>query len=136
MGHDETLLGLVEAARGKLAAAKQHVEDTPKPSNACAAHDGFFALNQAIAGAVDIQLRIQEETLKEASKVTPYAQPAQPLTVWGFVCANARSVIWATALVLSVALIFGQLDALGDFVSRLKTVNCSASALQYEPSGG
>lgn len=131
MGHDEMLIGFVERAREGLAAAKKNVEATPKPANACAAHDGFFALNQASANALDALLRIQEETLRE-----PIAQqPTAPLTLWGFVCVNARSVIWAAALVVSVALIFGQLDALGNFVSRLRQVNCAVSAAQYDPGG-
>ena len=131
MGHDEMLIGFVERAREGLAVAKRNVDNTPKPANACAAHDGFFALNQASAGALDALLRIQEETLKDTT-----VQPAPaPLTVWGFICANARSVIWAAALIVSVAIIFGQLDALSNFVSRFRQVNCAVSAEQYEPGG-
>lgn len=131
MGHDEMLIGFVERAREGLATAKKNVEATPKPANACAAHDGFFALNQASANALDALLRIQEETLREPTT----QQPTAPLTLWGFICVNAKAVIWAAALVVSVALIFGQLDALGNFVQRLRSVNCAVSAAQYDPGG-
>ena len=129
MGHDEMLIGFVERAREGLATAKKNVEATPKPANACAAHDGFFALNQASANALDALLRIQEETLREPTA----QQPTAPLTLWGFVCVNAKAVIWACAMIVCIAIVFGQLDALGNLIARVRSSGAQMSAVQYQP---
>ena len=131
MSEKAMLIEVVSKARESLAVAKRNVDATPKPQNACSAHDGHFAMNQANAGALDTLLMIKQEELKDETKSA--AAPSTPLTLWGFVCVNAKAVIWACAMIVCIAIVFGQLDALGNLIARVRSSGAQMSAVQYQP---
>lgn len=64
MGDSETVMEIIEKARHELQKAQDTADRTPRPPNACSAHDAQFALTKALTGAMDTLLMIAASNLK------------------------------------------------------------------------
>jgi len=64
MGDAETVMGIISKARNELQKAQDAADKTPRPHNACGAHDGQYALTKALTGAMDTLLMIAQQKIK------------------------------------------------------------------------
>lgn len=68
MGDKQILLGLVVRAREALKKAQTDADNTPRPQDACPAHDSQFALTKSLSGALDTLLLVKEEELRDSPR--------------------------------------------------------------------
>ena len=73
MGDAETVLEVIGKARHELQKAQDVADNTPRPPNACGAHDSQFALTKALTGGVDTLLMIAGENRREREQGIPSA---------------------------------------------------------------
>lgn len=66
MGDSETVMEIIDKARHELQKAQDTADRTPRPPNACSAHDAQFALTKALTGAMDTLLMIAASNIKGA----------------------------------------------------------------------
>jgi hypothetical protein len=71
MGDAETIVKIINKARHELQKAQDAADNTPRPPNACAAHDSQFALTRALTGAMDTLLMIAEQDIDGVSSDAP-----------------------------------------------------------------
>ena len=90
MGSDETLVDLIGKSRMALQDAKRDAEQTPRPKNACSAHDVQFALAMAQATASDTILAVLVQLLREKEMSVKQK--------WAKMC------IWPATVLASIAL--------------------------------
>lgn len=64
MGDSETVIEIIDKARHELQKAQDTADRTPRPPNACSAHDAQFALTKALTGAMDTLLMIAASNIK------------------------------------------------------------------------
>lgn len=62
---DEMMFKVVEKALEDLQEAQREADRTPRPANACPAHDSQFALTKAISGALGTLLMMAQQALKD-----------------------------------------------------------------------
>ena len=65
MSNEEMIFKVVEKALEDLEAAQRAADNTPRPVNACPAHDSQFALTKAISGALGTLLMMAQQALKD-----------------------------------------------------------------------
>lgn len=93
MGDAETVMEIINKARHELQKAQDSADKTPRPPNACAAHDSQFALTKALTGAMDTLLMIAQQNIKGAGSNAPDGKLAALLAILG------RPWPWAFAAV-------------------------------------
>lgn len=71
MGDSETVMEIIDKARHELQKAQDTADRTPRPPNACSAHDAQFALTKALTGAMDTLLMIAASNIKGAVSNAP-----------------------------------------------------------------
>lgn len=71
MGDAETVMEVIHKARQELQKAQDAADRTPRPPNACTAHDAQFALTKALTGAMDTLLMIAASNIKGAVSNAP-----------------------------------------------------------------
>lgn len=65
MSNEEMIFKVVEKALEDLESAQRAADNTPRPVNACPAHDSQFALTKAISGALGTLLMMAQQALKD-----------------------------------------------------------------------
>ena len=63
---DEMMQEIVTKARHELQTAQEVADNTPRPANACPAHDSQFALTKALTGGVDTLLMISQQGMRNS----------------------------------------------------------------------
>lgn len=71
MGDAETVMEIINKARHELQKAQDAADNTPRPANACAAHDSQYALTKALTGAMDVLLMIAQQNIKDDGRDAP-----------------------------------------------------------------
>lgn len=66
MGEKKLLLKMIDKTCDALEAAQKTAAETPRPANACPAHDAQFALGQALCAGVSTLLEIKREEMNDA----------------------------------------------------------------------
>ena len=64
MGNEEMILDVITRAREALHGAQSDADKTPRPANACPAHDSQFALTKAQTQAMDTLLLMAQQNMK------------------------------------------------------------------------
>jgi hypothetical protein len=80
MSKDEMIHDIITRARVALQDAQEKADDTPRPVNACPAHDSQFALTKAISGALDTILLMAQQNIAQ-----PQEAPQGKLAVWAVI---------------------------------------------------
>ena len=68
MGDAETIHEMITKARGELKKAQDTADFTPRPANACTAHDSQFALTRANSGALDTLLIMAQQDVGQVDQ--------------------------------------------------------------------
>jgi len=68
MSNEEMILDVITRARVALQEAQEKADDTPRPQNACPAHDSQFALTKAQSQAMDTLLLMAQQAMKGGNK--------------------------------------------------------------------
>lgn len=116
MGEKELLLNIIDKAREALDAAQNTAAGTPRPANACPAHDAQFALSQALCSGLSTLLMIKREEMKDSLDAGEDALSAAPQDgAVGKCLAVIRSLTpWRWPLAIAVFSPFA-----GDVVSKV-----------------
>jgi len=110
MGDKQILLGMMGNARTALQTAQIEADKTPRPVDACPAHDSQFAVTKASSFALDALLMAKEDEIREsmASKMQTHPEVDESeLSISspaGKVSAKGRA---ATNLSMIAAVVFG-----------------------------
>lgn len=65
------ILEVVHKSREAIQHAQEQAEITPRPANACPAHDVQFALTKALTGGMDTVLMLLTDVIKNGSGQIP-----------------------------------------------------------------
>jgi len=101
MGDKQILLGLVVRARDALKKAQTDADNTPRPQDACPAHDSQFALTKALSGALDTLLLVKEEELRDSPRQQDARQDPWYVRVLLIVAKNPLSYVALIAFAFS-----------------------------------
>jgi hypothetical protein len=71
MSQDQMIHDIITRARIALQKAQVDADDTPRPVDACPAHDSQFALTKAISGALDTLLLMAQQNINDAPSEVP-----------------------------------------------------------------
>lgn len=68
MSNEDMILDVITRAREALQEAQETADKTPRPVNACPAHDSQFALTKAQSQAMDTLLLMAQQAMKGGGK--------------------------------------------------------------------
>jgi hypothetical protein len=107
MGEKGLLIEVAENARKDLKMAQTAADATPRPANACPAHDCQFALTKAQTHGIDVLLMLKLEEMRDsqeerdAEDVLPTKQKLGAMIATALV-ANMKTLIITVGLVVAL----------------------------------
>jgi hypothetical protein len=76
MSQDQMIHDIITRARIALQKAQVDADDTPRPVDACPAHDSQFSLTKAISGALDTLLLMAQQNISGSPSDAPQGKLA------------------------------------------------------------
>jgi len=108
MGEKEQLIKIIGQAMEELTRAQDKAQNTPRPANACPAHDSLNSLIQTITKGIYTLLMLRQEDIKEEAeleaKKTEVPQAPQGLMnqLYKALIADMRTVIITLGIVITL----------------------------------